>query len=408
MRVEGKAEMSKVLKYIHEKQDFIKDSEDAEALRKKGIDIVIGSAKFASKNTIAVNGKTFKARKIFLCTGSKPKMLDIDHDKKIPIYTNETIFFDCKILPDHLVVVGGGPIGCELGQAFARLGSKVTLVNRDARILDKEPEQVSKILEDQFKKEGITVLNNHSLEGVDNGNAVVTSKENGQSILLKNDAILMAIGRKVFTEGLQLDKAGIKTDEKGKIKVNEFLQSTNKNVYVIGDAAGTYQFSHGAEKMVRQVWRNLIIPLFKKKNTLNDLSWVTFTYPQVAHFGLTESQMNDQNIKYYRQDQDFKHEDRAIIQEYQYGNLSVWYDDNSNIGKKKILSATMIAPEAGELIQELQLAKHAGIPVKTINNRVYPYPVATRVNQKNTGGLMEKTFTQWKLDLAKKAFRFFH
>ena len=407
MAVAGKADMQKVLDYIHSKQDYIKHTEDAEALRKQGIDVVIGEAAFTSKETVTVGGETYKAKLIFLCTGSIPRTTKVEGMEGIPVYTNETIFFDCKKLPEHLVVIGGGPIGCELGQSFARLGSTVTIVNRGERILGKEPENISHTLQTQFESENIRICNMATVTKFEAKQAHIVDAK-GVKTVIPCDAAILAIGRIVRTKGMDFEKAGIQLTDSGKIHVNEYLQSTNKKVYVIGDAAGTYQFSHGAEKMVKMVWRNILLPFFKKKNSLKDLSWVTFTDPQVAHFGLSEPQLWDAKIKYYRQDQNMEHDDRAIIQEYQYGHMSLWFDNNSTIGNKKLLAGSMIAPQAGELIQEMELAKHAKIPLKIMNDRVYPYPVATRINQKTTRGLMEKTLTGWKLRLAKRSFLFFN
>lgn len=407
LKTSGKADIAVILDHIHQMQEGIKKTEDTEALRKKGIDVVIGKAIFTSHDSIKVNDETFTARIILLCTGSSPRMLDIEGMDSVKSYTNETIFFDCRELPENFVVIGGGPIGCELGQAFSRLGSTVTIVNRGDRLLKKEPEKVSKILEAQFRKEGIQILNNAEVQRFKDGKARMTSKEK-EILEIPCDAVLISVGRIVNTKGMNLATAGIELTEKGKIKVDAYLQSTNKKVYVIGDAAGSYMFSHGAEKMVRQLWRNLLVPIFKKKNTWNDLSWVSFTDPQVAHFGATEERLQEQGIRYIRQDQDFGHDDRAIVEEYTYGRMSLWLDDNGSIGKKKILSGSMIAPRAGELVQELELAKHAGIPISKLNDRVYPYPVAARINQKTIRGVMEKTRKPWKLKLARIAFRWFH
>ncbi len=403
----GKADMKKILQYIHEKQEIIRDTEDAEALRAQGMDVVIGEAKFKDKNTIRVGEEEFTARVILLCTGSKPRAAKIPGLEQTKVYTNENIFFDCTELPDHLVVIGGGAIGCELGQCFARLGSKVTLVNRGERILKKEPESVSKILEEVFTNEGITVLNNAEVKKFTDKTAVIENK-NGEQREIPCDATLIAIGRVVNTKSLGLEAGGIALTEKGKIKHDAYFKTTNPKVYVIGDAAGTYMFSHGAEKMVRMLWRNLLIPVFKKKDQQKDLSWVTFTEPQVAHFGLTEKQMHDQNISYYRQDQNLEHDDRAIIQEYTYGEQKLWIEGSGRLSGRKILSGSLIAPNAGEMVQELELAKHAGIPIGKINNRVYPYPVQSRINQKTTRGILHAAFKDWQKKLGRMAFRWFN
>lgn len=407
LQVSGKADMGRILDHIHQLQDHIKATEDAPALRAKGIDVIIGTASFASKDVIQVNDDQFTAKLILLCTGSSPRKMQIEGMDSVAVYTNENIFFDCRKLPDHFMVIGGGPIGCELGQAFSRFGSKVTIVNRGDRLLKNEPEKVSHILEEVFQKEGITVLNNAEVNSFGDGKAIIRSK-NGEATEISCDAVLIAIGRVVNTKGMDLEKGKVELTERGKIKVNDYLQSTNKRVYVIGDAAGSYMFSHGAEKMVIQLWRNLLMPMFRKKNTWDNLSWVTFTDPQVAHFGLVEKQLQDQGIAHYRQDQNFEHDDRAILQDYTYGHMSLWFDGNKNIGQKRILSGSMIAPQAGELIQEMELAKHAKIPARKLESRVYPYPVATRINQKNIRGLMAGTRTGWKLKAARTLFRWFH
>jgi len=407
LQASGKADMEKVLSYIHQKQAVIKGEEDAEAMRSEGKEVLIGEASFVNKNTVQVNGQEYIAKLILLCTGSSPRKLDIEGMDQVPVYTNENIFFDCKKLPDNLVVIGGGAIGCELGQAFARLGSKVTIVNKGERLLDKEPKRVSEILEEQFKKEGISILNNTTIQKIDVEKAVLEA-ENGQKTSIDCDALLLAAGRVVNTKGLNLEKAGIELTDKKKIKTNEYLQTTNPNMYAIGDSAGSYMFSHGAEKMVRMLWRNLLIPFFKKKNTLNDLSWVTFTDPQVAHFGLTEEQLKEKGISYHRQDQSLETDDRAIIQEYTYGHQSIWMEDGGSINKRKILSGSLIAPNAGEIMQELELAKHTDTSIGTMTKRVYPYPVQTRINQKTLRGLTMKSFSDWQKKLARWAFNLFH
>ncbi len=331
-------------------------------------------------------------------------MIDIEGAEKVTIYNNESLFFECETLPEHFVVIGGGPIGCEMAQAFQRLGSQVYVINRGARLLSQEPENVSRILQDRFEAEGIAVYNQAEVKAFGEGSARIVMKGKGD-IELPCSAALLAIGRVVNTRNLGLENAGISLTERGRIKVDTYLRTSNRRVYAVGDAAGSYMFSHGAEKMVRQLWNNLLIPFSRKKNTQEDLSWVTFTDPQVAHFGLTQKQMDKQGIPYYRQDQTMESDDRAIIQEYKYGHLSVWMRPYKDVGSRTVLSGSMIAPQAGELIQELELAKHARVPIGKITERVYPYPVATRINQKTLRGVMSQGYSEWKKRLARFAFR---
>ena len=403
LEVTGRADMKKVLQYIHEKQEIIRNEEDAEALSEKGINVEIGYASFISEKIIQVNNKKFEGRLILLCTGTTPRRIDIPGLEDIPAYTNENIFFECKEIPEHFIIIGGGPIGCELGQAFARLGSKVSIINKGKRLLNKETEKISRILEERFKEEGIDIYNNTEVAKFENGKAYLKNEKEGDK-QINCDAVLLAVGRKVNTGGFNLEKAGIELTGEGQIIVNDYLQTTNSKVYAVGDSAGSYMFSHGAEKMTRQLWRNLLIPIFKKKNTLTDLSWVTFTEPQVAHFGLTPKQLEERGIKYYRLDQSLHEDDRAIIQEYTYGHESLWLNDS----KDKLLSGSLISPNAGEMIQELELAKHANLSVNTITNRVYPYPVQTRINQKTLRGLTFGSYSNFVKKMARIAFRLFN
>ncbi|WP_235297388.1 dihydrolipoyl dehydrogenase family protein [Portibacter marinus] len=407
MTVSGNADMSKVLSYIHEKQTEIRNEEDAEALRNQGYEVIIGKARFVDKNVVEVNGEKLEAKIILLCTGSSPRMIEIEGQDNTTIYNNETLFFECKSLPEHFTVIGGGPIGCEMGQAFSRLGSKVTIVNRGERLLSKEQEKVSAILEECFAKEGIQVINNATVKSFSDGKATIESKD-GSLRTIYSSAALMAIGRVVNTQDIGLSEAGIELTKNSKIKVDKYLRTSNRQVYAIGDAAGSYMLSHGAEKMVRMLWRNLLIPIMKHKNTTRDLSWVTFTDPQVAHFGWTERELDENKVNYYRQDQSFAEDDRAIIQEYQYGHTSMWMENNRNVRGRKLISGSMIAPDAGELIQEMELAKDAGVKIKTIESRVYPYPVKSRINQKTIRGVIAANRADWKKKLARLAFRLFH
>ena len=404
LRSQGKADMKKVLSYIHEKQKEIRDEEDAEALRNQGYEVIIGEAKLEGKNKVKVNGNTLESKVILLCTGSKPRMIQIPGMEDLMVYNNESLFFDCEVLPEHFCVIGGGAIGCEMAQAFSRLGSKVTIVNRGERLLSKEKEEVSITLQKCLETEGITVLNNATVKSFSGGSAHIVFKDHSEKNIPVT-AVLMAIGRIVNTENLGLIEAGVEITDKGKIRVDQYMRTSNKRIYAVGDAAGSYMLSHGAEKMVRHLWRNLLIPFYKEKNTTEHLSWVTFTDPQVAHFGYTEKEMDEKKISYYRQDQSFDHDDRAIIQEFKYAKTSMWMTHGSNIKKRKLIAGSMIAPQAGELIQEMQLAKHIGIPISKIENRVYPYPVMSRINQKTIRGVIANARSEWKIKLARVVFR---
>ena len=383
----GKADMEKILAYIHSKQAVIRAHESADYFRKQGVDIVIGTASFVNKDTIAVGAKQFTAPRIILATGSKPRMIPFKGLEMVEHYTNETLFYQLKKLPERLLVIGGSAIGCEMGQAFQRLGSQVMILNRGEDILRSAIPDARKILAQKFEAEGINILNNSSLKEFTTANtAVIEHKEKGQSTI-NFDAVLFAIGRVLNYEELNLKAGGIKTDIAGRIKINNYLQTSNRNVYVAGDAAGLYKFSHGAEKHIKLLTYNFK-HFFKKRHKIDNLSWVTFTDPEVATFGLTPKDLKARGIKFWQQDQFFNKDDRAIVGEFQYGKVTLYLSPKRPWSKRKILGGSIIAPNAGELIQELLLAANEGIPIDAIYDKLYAYPVASRINQQTLMGVI--------------------
>ncbi len=291
LKTEGKADLKKVMAYVHAQQAVIRAHENADYLRKeKDLDVLIGRAHFIDQETLTVNGDEYTAKRFVLATGSKPRELDVPGAGSANLYTNETLFFDLVKLPEHLLIIGGGPIGCEMAQAFRRLGSKVTIVDRGGRLSSKELPDFSEILEAQFKKEGIEIMHESEVVAFASPTEAEISVEGKPNTKLAFDAALVAIGRVVTTDGIGLDKAGIEV-EKGKIVIDHYLQTTNPRVFTAGDSTGLYYFSHGAEKHVRQLMRNFFVPFFKKKHTYADLSWVTFTEPEIATFGRSEDDL---------------------------------------------------------------------------------------------------------------------
>jgi len=384
LETKGKADFQKVLDYIHQQQNVIRDHENPEHFRSRDMDVEVGWAKFTGKKTIEVNGKEFTANKIVLATGSVPRELEVEGVEMVEeLHTNETIFFNLKKLPERLLVIGGGPIGCELGQAMSRLGAKVTIVNRGKQIMGKERTDFRNTMAQLFEKEGITVINEASVKSFSDKNTVNYEKKNGEKGEVKFDAVLVSIGRTVRTKNIGLEQAGIEV-KNGKIVVDDYYRSTNKNVFVVGDAMGREQFSHGAEMHNRDLIMNFMSPFPLRKHSLKNFSWVTYTDPEVATFGWTEQDLKDKNINYTLIEQDFIDDDRAITANYHsYSKMVLYLSQKSFFNRKvKILGGTMMAPQAGELIQELLTANITGQDINVIFNKVYPYPVASRINQK--------------------------
>ncbi|MEE8400733.1 MAG: FAD-dependent oxidoreductase, partial [Candidatus Hydrothermarchaeaceae archaeon] len=372
LEVGGKVDLGKVMQYVESKREVIREHENAGYLRGIGMDVVIGVAKFASRNSVMVGEETYTAKKIVIATGGRPRELKVKGIESVEWYNNETIF-GLKKLPERMVVIGGGPIGIEIGQAFNRLGTEVSVINRGDIFLPKENYEISKILLSRLEKEGMEFYFNSSPKEFLSDKRLLIEDKDGTTEL-SFDVVFVGIGRVLNIEGLDLKKAGIEVD-RHKIRVDKYLRTTNKNVLLCGDVAGSYQFTHATELHARVIINNLFSPL-KKKLSYDKFSWVTYTDPEIATFGLTESELKKRNIRYDRLALDFSEDDRAIVDDYTSAK-SILY-----VSKGKVVGGTMAAPNAGEIFQELALAMESGMDIKNIFNKTYPYPTASRVNQR--------------------------
>ena len=378
LELEGRVDMEKVRASIKSKQAKIKEKENAEFLRKKGMDVALGNAFFVSKNEIEVGETTYRGRKIVIATGSAPRKIKIKGDDNIPVYTHEDIF-DIPRVPENFIFIGAGPVSMELAQAFSRLGSRVSIIVRGKRILKKEDKSISDILEEKMKEEGISFFFETEIEEIQDNTALLKSNT-GTHTSLPVEALFLGIGRVLNFDSLNLDKAGVKTNE-GKIVLNDYLQTSNKNIFVSGDAADNLKFSHAAEMHNMLLIKNFFLPK-KKKFSDENFSWATFTDPEIATFGLNEDDIRSKDIKYEKLEISFEEADRATTNEFRYGRLLLYIEKKMiNPGNAKILGGSMVAPHAGEIIQELILARVAGIKLKTFLDKIYPYPTAGNIHK---------------------------
>lgn len=372
-------DIKKVMRYIFDSQEVIRAHENKNHFENEGFDIAIGEAKFTAKNQVTVNNIDYTAKKIVLATGSRPRKLDVPGISLIKQYNNQSIFKITEF-PKKLLIIGGGPIGIEMAQAFHRLGSKITIIQRGKNILPHDEESLTTILTERLLKSGIDILFESEVSHFESNNTAHVKQTDGTTITIELDAVFVAIGRELNIENLDLEKAGIEVRNK-RILVDDYLRTTNKNILLCGDVAGKLQFSHAAEQHGRLILNNLMSPL-KKKLTNKYMSWVTFTDPELATFGLNEKQLKEANINYEKIEQTFANDDRAIVDDYQYSKLILFISKGNWFQKEKILGGSMLAPKAGELIQELILANTTKLSINAIANKVYPYPVASRINQK--------------------------
>lgn len=391
LEIGGKADFSRVMAYVHARQDVIRAHENPAYLKKEwGVDTYLGTATLTGRDTLMVNGKTLRAPRIVLATGSTARWPEVPGIEHVRAYDNESLFWELDELPEHLLVIGGGPNGCEMAQAFRRLGSRVTIVSRSERLLEREPAEVSRILTERLRAEGIEIILTSEVaslfptlskrEGVSGGRAEIKSTEQDTTTTLDFSHALVAIGRRVRTEGLGLMEAGVEVQD-GKIVTDEYYRTTNPNIYAVGDAYGREMFSHAAEMHNVGLWNNILSPL-KKKHDLAHFSWVTFTDPEVAHFGRTAAELRQQGTEFTVEEISLKDDDRAIAANYDYGHLTLYLSKGNWFRGPKLLGGCMIAPGAGEMIQELHLLNTLKLPLGKLTNKIYAYPVGSRINQK--------------------------
>ena len=378
LEVNGKVDIKKAIEYVFSRQEIIREHEDAKALRNQGINVALGEAKFINDKQVDVDGIVYEGKKNVIATGSLPVKLKIPGIELVKYYDNKSIFH-IDDLPDRLLVIGGGPIGIEMAQAFSRLGTKVNIVHNQGMILQHDEKSVAEVLYKKLQHEGIEFYMEANTESFSSANEAVLKLKNGDTTNVVFDAVFVGVCRQLVLDTLQLSNAGIEVKDK-KIVRDKYLRTTNKNGFVCGDIAGDLMFSHAAEFHARILLNNFFSPLKKKLNN-DHMSWVTFTDPELATYGLNEKQLKDRSINYEKLEQDFSGDDRAITDNYQYSKIILYISTGSLFKKEKILGGTMIAPNAGELVQELILANTSGLSIDSIFNKIYPYPVATRINQ---------------------------
>jgi pyruvate/2-oxoglutarate dehydrogenase complex dihydrolipoamide dehydrogenase (E3) component len=373
-----------VLRHVRETIGVVEEADgSADLLRKSGVEIRFGDAAFVSPDALefAEQGgavRQLTAEHFLIATGSSPAVPPIPGLEEAGFLTNETVF-DLDAIPESLLVIGGGPIGVEMAQAFARLGSAVTLVEQGNRLLPQDDLEAARVLEQALHGERITIsLDTKILSARKEGPRKVLHIENGGfKADLSAHALLVATGRKPNTEGLHLEAARVKFDARG-IHVTPTLQTTAPRIWACGDVIGRAQFSHMAEYEARLVVRNILLPFDQKTDPGYRLApWATFTDPEVAHVGLTEEQAKEQGIAYKVYRQPFAQNDRALVSGEAVGFVKVL----ATGWQGKILGAHIVGPRAGELLQEWVQAMTQGISLRQVADTIHVYPTLSTANQ---------------------------
>lgn len=334
-----------------------------------GVDVYFGQGSFIAPDCVDVDGTSLHFKKAAVCTGARAAVLPIPGLAEAGYLTNETVF-SLTELPPRLAVIGAGPIGCELAQAFVRFGSRVTLIELGPHILGKEDGDAARILHAAFVREGIELQIGVKISHVETRGRekVLLVEREGHSIEIIVDEILVGVGRKANIEGLGLNNAGISSDMAGVI-VNDFLQTSNANIYAAGDICSQFKFTHAADAMARILIANALFMGRQKTSTLT-IPWCTYTDPEIAHVGMYERDAKENGIEIDTHTVAFSEVDRAVLD----GETDGFARVHLRKGTDKILGATIVARHAGDMINEFSLAITNGLGLSAIGKTIHPYP----------------------------------
>jgi pyruvate/2-oxoglutarate dehydrogenase complex dihydrolipoamide dehydrogenase (E3) component len=395
----AQVDFPRVMERMRRLRAQISQNDSAQRYTDAGVDVFLGQGRFKDGSSLEVDGKTLRFKKAVIAAGARPFHPPIEGLKEAGFVTSDTVF-SLTERPDRLAVIGGGPIGCELSQAFRRLGSEVTIIQRGPQFLPREDPEAAMFLGKLLEKEGIICLLGSDIQKVtvENGKKVIHNVYEGKQGKIVADEILVGTGRVPNVDGLNLEAAGVGYDGRKGVKINKYFQTTNRRIYAAGDICFPYQFTHIAEASARIVIQNALF-LKSKKHSSMIIPWCTYTDPEIAHVGLYEKECKEKGIPVDTFVHHFKDVDRAILDGEDLGFVKV----HVKKGKDKILGATIVARNAGEMISEFTLAMATGKGLKTLANIIHPYPTQTdaikRVSSqyyvKKFSPFLKKILTRW-------------
>jgi pyruvate/2-oxoglutarate dehydrogenase complex dihydrolipoamide dehydrogenase (E3) component/uncharacterized membrane protein YdjX (TVP38/TMEM64 family) len=363
-----------------------------------GVDVYIGAAKFTGKDTVEVAGKALRFRRAAITTGARAAKPDIAGLVDVGYLTNETVF-NLTELPRRLAVVGAGPIGCELAQAFARFGSEVFLLGKQPTLLPREDAKASELVKKAMVQDGVKLLLGANVVRAEkSGTDKVLHLADGREV--RADAILVGVGRTPNVAGLGLEAAGVNYDPKRGIHVDDRLRTSNPRVFSAGDVCSRYQFTHVADAMARMVVQNALFYGGAKVSNLT-IPWCTYTEPEVAHVGLYEHEANEKGVKVDVFTQEMRRVDRAILD----GDTEGFVKVLVRKGTDRIVGATIVARHAGEMISELTAVILAKGGLRTLGQTIHPYPTQAEALRKVADAYSRTRLTPFVKGLFQKWFR---
>lgn len=348
----------------------VSEYHSAHELTALGVHIFFGSAKFENANVLLVDDAAVRFKKALIATGARPRSSDIPGLDQTGYLTSATIF-EMKTLPKRLAVIGGGPLGCELAQAFCRLGSHVTIVQNDPKFLPREERDAAEILSRSMARDGVEIRLNTTVVGAhgERGAKALKTVSNGVESNIDTDEILLCIGRVPNVEELCLGAAAIDFDTNQGIKVDDFLRSTNPDVYAAGDACLSLKFTNAAQSSARLAVKNALMQS-QKRQSCSAIPWCTYCDPEIAHIGLHVWEARQQSIPIKSFTVMMHDVDRAITDGEDVGFVKIHISEGSD----RILGATIVASRASELINEMAVIMSAGIGMMTLAEIAHTYP----------------------------------
>ncbi len=376
-------DFARVMERVQQVVRKVEPHDSVERYTKLGVEVIQGEARIVSPWEVEVDGKRLSARSLIIATGANPLVPGLPGLDEIDYLTSDNLW-DLRVLPGRLAVLGGGPIGCELAQAFARLGSRVSQIEMAPRLLPREDADAAAEVQARFEEEGTTVFTGCKalrVEPEGEGGTLVCERD-GEEVRVPFDKLLVALGRKANVEGFGLQELGVEITDRGTVQVDPLLRTNFPNILVAGDVAGPYQFTHVA---AHQAWyasvNALIAPFWSFKVDYRVIPWATFTDPEVARVGLSEDEAKEREIEVEVTRYGLDDLDRAIADSHDRGFVKVL----TQPGKDRILGATIVGAHAGDLLAEFVLAMKHGLGLNKLLGTIHIYPTMSEANKHVAG-----------------------
>ena len=379
LRGECQVDFADVMQRMRRLRAGISHHDSAKRFQSLGVDVFLGQGRFSDSSTVQVADRSLAFKKAVIATGARAAKLPIPGWDEVNPLSNETLF-SLTELPKKLVVIGGGPIGCEMAQAFARFGSEVHLLESSDHILSREDREAAMIVQESLRRDGVQVhlrATTKRFEAANDRKYVHFTAKNESDSSLDADQILVAIGRQPNLAGLGLEQVGVNFDPRSGVQVNDRLQTTNPRIFAAGDVASKYKFTHAADFMARSVIQNALF-MGRAKASRLVIPWATYTSPELAQVGLTEKQAEERGVASDTFVQQFSSVDRAILDGKTEGFVKVVVKR----GTDKILGATVVSENAGDLIGHLCFAMTHGMGLKKLGSTIHPYPTQAEAIRK--------------------------